>query len=143
MANSTVQFNPHSPIFKEGDEATKIYIISSGEVLCLKNSKGKLIPVFKAGKGDVLGESSMVKGAPYTYSAVSLTNVQMIEMEASDMHEVLKLSPTWLSNLTMTMITRFNNTANLVAANRILHESIMSEEEFTPSREMEYKKLLS
>lgn len=142
MESNQIGFNPHQVIFREGEKAKKLFIISSGEVLCLKNSKGKLIPVFRAGEGDVIGESAMIEGAPFTYSAVSTTNVQLIELNAHDLHEVLKLSPGWLANLTSTMITRFNNTANLVATNRILHKSIMSAEDFTPAREMELKKLL-
>jgi CRP-like cAMP-binding protein len=142
MGNSLNSFEQSAVIFKEGDTAKKLFIIKTGEVLCLKNFKGKLTPIFKAGKGDIVGESAMIEGAPFTYSAIALTSVEAVVLDAQDMHEVLKMSPGWLSNLTSTMVTRFNNTANLIAANRVHHASIIGEDEFTPAKEMEFKKIL-
>jgi CRP-like cAMP-binding protein len=50
-----VTFNSRSVLFKEGADAAKLYIVKSGEVLCLKASQDRIIPVFLAQKGDVLG----------------------------------------------------------------------------------------
>jgi hypothetical protein len=41
------------------------------------------------------------------------------------------------------MIARFQNTANLIAENRVIGPMILSEEQFTPAIEVEFKKLLS
>ncbi len=123
MSNSTF-FAPKTLLFREGDDATNLMIIKSGEVVCLKSSKERLIPVFLAKGQDIIGESAMLSGAPYTYSAIAL-------------------SPEWITDLTTTMVSRFQSTASLVAENRVLHPSILSEEEFTPSLEIEYKKILS
>ncbi len=142
MSNSTF-FDPKAVLFREGDDASKMYLIKNGQVLCLKASKERLIPVFLAKEKDILGESAMLIGAPYTYSAIALSRVEVITIPSSDFKQALSSAPDWLSDLTSTMISRFQSTASLVAENRVLHPTILSEEEYSSSLEIEYKKLLS
>lgn len=142
MADTTL-FNPKSVVFREGDDASELMIIKSGEVLCLKAFKDRLIPVFLAKGQDIIGESAMLSGAPYTYSAIALTNVEVIKVPNQDFREAFEAAPQWLTDLSLTMVSRFQNTAGLVAENRVLHPSIMSEEDFSSSLEIELKKLLS
>lgn len=142
MADSTL-FNPKSVLFREGDDASELLIIKSGEVLCLKAFKDRLIPVFLAKGQDIIGESAMLSGAPYTYSAIALTNVEVVKVPNQDFREAFEAAPQWLTDLSLTMVSRFQNTAGLVAENRVLHPTIMSEEDFSSSLEIELKKLLS
>lgn len=142
MADSTL-FSPKSVIFREGDDASELIIIKSGEVLCLKIFKDRIIPVYKAKEQDIIGESAMLSGAPYTYSAIALTNVEVIKVPNKDLRDAFDAAPQWLTDLSLTMVSRFQNTAGLVAENRVLHPSIISEEEYTSSLEIEFKNLLS
>jgi CRP-like cAMP-binding protein len=142
MADSTL-FNSKSVVFREGDEASELLIIKSGEVLCLKNFKDRLIPVFLAKGQDIIGESAMLSGAPYTYSAIALTDVEVVKVPNADLRSALDAAPQWISDLSITMVSRFQNTAGLVAENRVIHSSIMNEEDYTSSLEIEYKNLLS
>lgn len=142
MSDSTF-FDPKSVLFREGDDASQMMIIKSGQVLCLKASKERLIPVFLASGQDIIGESAMLSGAPYTYSAIALSRVEVMTVPSKNFTDALDVAPEWLTDLTLTMISRFQSTAGLVAENRVLHPSILSEEEFPPSLEIEYKKLLS
>lgn len=142
MSNSTF-FDAKTVLFREGDDASHLMIIKNGEVLCLKASKERLIPVFMAKGQDIIGESAMLSGAPYTYSAIALSRVEVILIPNKDFNQALSSAPEWLTDLTTTMVSRFQSTASLVAENRVLHPSILSEEEFPPSLEIEYKKLLS
>jgi CRP-like cAMP-binding protein len=66
------KFGIKAVIFKEGSKANKLFLIKTGEVLCLKANKDRLIPVFLAKEGDIIGESAMVEGLNYTYSAISM-----------------------------------------------------------------------
>lgn len=141
--SDTTFFNPKMVMFREGDDASELMIIKSGEVLCLKAFKDRLIPVFMAKGQDILGESAMLDGAPYTYSAIAMTNVEVIKVPNNDFRQAFEAAPQWLIDLTLTMVSRFQHTAGLVAENRVIHPSILSEEEFTSSLEIEYKKLLS
>jgi CRP-like cAMP-binding protein len=142
MSNS-IFFDPRQVIFREGEDASSLMIIKSGEVLCLKASKERLIPVFLAKGQDIIGESAMLSDAPYTYSAIALSRVEVITVPNTDFRQALGSAPKWLTDLTSTMIARFQSTASLVAENRVLHPSILSEEDFPPSLEIDFKKLLS
>lgn len=139
----SIFFEPKTVLFREGDEASYLLIIKNGEVLCLKASKERLIPVFMAREQDILGESAMLVGAPYTYSAITMGRVEVILIPQGDFEQALTSAPEWLSDLASTMVSRFQSTAALIAENRVLHPSILSEEEYTSSLEVEYKKLLS
>lgn len=141
--SETILFNPKTVIFREGDDASELLLIKSGEVLCLKSAKDRLIPVFLAKGQDIVGESAMLDGAPYTYSAIALTNVEVIKVPNTDFRQAFDAAPQWLVDLTITMVSRFQQTAGLVAENRVIHPSILSEEDFPSSLEIEFKKLLS
>lgn len=138
-----LNFGFRSVIFKEGAKANKLYIVKSGEVLCLKFSKDRLIPVFLAKEGDIIGESAMIQDLVYTYSAISLANCELMEVTSFSFKQVLAKSPDWLQELTTTMISRFQNTSNLIAENRMVHPSIIGEDQFTSQIEIEFKKLLA
>lgn len=133
----------HEVVFREGDSASSLFIVKRGQVICLKRSKDRLIPVFRAGEGDILGENAIVGGDVYGYSAVTLTTAELMEIPSRNFDDILKKSPDWLKSLTATMVQRFENTASLIAENRVFHEDILSEEEFPSSLEVEMKKLLN
>lgn len=132
----------HKVVFKEEDLASKLFIIKEGEVLCLKQSKDRLIPVFLAQKGDILGEAAILADGHHTYSAITLTRVDLVEIPASSFTDAMKHSPEWLRGLTSTMVSRFQSTANLIAENRIIHSSVITEDRFPSQLEIEFKKLL-
>ncbi len=131
-----------SVIFREGEEARQVFIIRSGEVICLKNAKDRLVPVFTAKQGDVIGETAMVADGTYTYSALAVSQVELLPIPNGDFKQVMELAPPWLSELTITMLNRFHVTSKMVAENRLLHPVIVSEEDFPSSLEIEYKKIL-
>jgi len=140
---SRVTKGTHEVLFKEGDVARSLYIVKRGTVICLKRSKDRLIPVFRAEAGDVVGENAILGNSPYGYSAITVTNAELIEIGSSSFSQILKQSPEWLVGLTSTMVQRFENTANLVAENRVFNETILSEEEFPTSVENHFKKMLN
>lgn len=130
-------------IFKEGEPATDLFLLKSGKVVCLKSSKDRLIPVFVATDQDIIGEGAMMSNGVYSYSAVSLSLCEVVPVPADDFKSVIEQAPQWLVELTSTMIERFQNTANVITENRVFHKTIMSEEDFTSSLEIELKKILS
>ncbi len=130
-------------LFKEGDIALNLYIVKSGEVACFKNYNDRLIPVYVARVGDIIGENAILDNAPNAYSAISLLPSELMTIPAENFLTIMKEAPEWLSDLSMTMVKRFEATANLVAENRVIHSSILSEESFTSAMEVEFKKLLN
>ncbi len=140
---SRISKGTNEVLFKEGAPAQNLYIVKRGSILCLKRSKDRLIPVFKASEGDIVGENAILETGSYGYSAVTLTTAELLEIPAANFRQILDKSPAWLMDLTATMIYRFENTANLVAENRVYNDKIISEEDFPSSLEVEFKKMLS
>jgi CRP-like cAMP-binding protein len=138
-----VIFTPKTVIFKEAQKANKLFLVKHGEVLCLKSSKDRLVPVFIARQGDIIGESAMVEDLVYTYSAIAMGNVELVEVTSFSFKQVFQKAPPWILDLTTTMISRFQNTSNLIAENRMVHNSIIEEDRYTPEVEIEFKKLLA
>lgn len=137
------QFKAKEAIFKEGDSADKLFIIESGEVICLKASKDRLIPIFVAKKGDIIGENAMAGDGFYGHSAIAVQDVSVIHIPALNLKEALEKGPVWLSELSRVMISRFQSTASLVAENRVIHNTVIAEENFPSDLEVEYKKILN
>lgn len=142
MENSS-SLKPKTVLFKEGDQASRLYIVKSGEILCLKASKDRIIPVFLAQEGDIIGESAMVENLSYTYSAITLSDAEVVEIPSLNFKSIFGEAPSWLIDLTTTMIHRFQSTANLLAENRIISPLILSEEKFSTKLEVEFQKLLN
>jgi CRP-like cAMP-binding protein len=130
-------------LFREGAPADQLYIVKKGRVLCLKSNRDRLTPVFRAEAEDLVGESAIIEGEKYGYSAVTLEDCELLQVPADSFRQVLKTTPEWLRNLTLTMLGRFQTTAELIAENRVQHPAIVDEGEFTPELEVELKKLIS
>jgi CRP-like cAMP-binding protein len=130
-------------VFKEGSKANKLFIVKTGEVLCLKFSNDRLIPIFLAKEGDVLGESAILENVVHTYSAICMGPVELVEVSSFSFRQVMTKAPDWMHNLMATMIVRFQDIGNLISENRIVHTKIISEDDYNPKLENEFKKLLA
>lgn len=142
MLDNLYQMAVHTVVFKEGESAENLYLVQQGEVICLKLVKDRLLPVHVAKQGDIIGESAIVENTSYTYSAISRSSVQLVKIPKSKFKEVLSVAPKWLTDLTKTLIQRFNSTSELIVGNKILSPLIVPEEEYSSREELEYKKLL-
>ena len=143
MLDNAKTLNSNTVIFKEGDPADRLVLIKSGQIICLKSSGDKLVPVFLGQNQDIIGESAMFEEVPYTYSAIALTSCEVVFIERQHFTDVFKEAPQWLHDLSLTMVSRFQSTAELLAQNRIVHNLIVDDELFAPAKQVEYKKLLS
>jgi CRP-like cAMP-binding protein len=143
MRLASIKLVPHKLVFKEGEPAVKLFIIKSGEVICVKKSNDRLIPVFTAKENDIIGENTMVPGSIYSYSAITLNSAEILEVPSTHFTKAFREGPEWLLQLTSTMINRFQHTANLIAENRVINTQLVDESVFTPAVEVELKKLIN
>lgn len=130
-------------LFKEGDPAKELLLIKSGNILCLKKSKDRLIPILIAKEQDIVGESAILDDKTYQYSAIALGHVETIAITHDQFHEAFKKSPSWIKQLSELMVQRYSNTSSMIADNRILSPLILSDEEFTAEIEVELKKMIN
>ena len=85
-------FQAKTLIFKQGDQAAYLYIISAGSVLVkYKPYDGPQITLTRLEGGDIFGWSSVVGGETYTADAVSATDVSGYRILGADlMHFCVK-----------------------------------------------------
>lgn len=78
-------------IFRQGGASDQLYILLDGEVDIATGSLGG--PVGFVGDGEVLGELSMLSGAPHSATATALTPVEIAVLERKDLTELIRLRP--------------------------------------------------
>lgn len=135
-------FKAKHVLFKEGQQARSAHKILTGKVLCLKFTNGRLVPLMMAKKGDVIGEEALIAGGKYSYSAIVLEYSEIHPTSGEQFNKEFKDAPPWMAKLISTMLSRLHNTAGLLADNRIIHPSVFNDQDFGPSLEIEYKRLL-
>ncbi len=73
-------------IFKQGDEATHLYVIQHGAVsIQYKPYDGPMITLSHLQPGEIFGWSSVVGGQTYTSDAVATTDLEVLRMRGSDL----------------------------------------------------------
>src|SRR5512138_652791 len=75
-----------SVIFKQGDEATHLYMIEHGAVtIQYKPYDGPMITLSHLQPGEIFGWSSVVGGQTYTSDAVATNELEALRMRGSDL----------------------------------------------------------
>lgn len=77
-------------VFKQGDDASSLFILLSGEVEINVEGKGT-VHVMKA--GEIMGEIGLVCKTTRSATAVTRNDVVMLELFADILHDVVKKSP--------------------------------------------------
>jgi CRP-like cAMP-binding protein len=73
-------------IFKQGDQATYLYVIQGGSVtIQYKPYDGPMITLSHLQAGEVFGWSSVVGAQSYTSDAISTTDVDLLRLRGSDL----------------------------------------------------------
>lgn len=73
-------------IFKQGDEATHLYVIQRGAVtIQYKPYDGPIITLSHLQQGEIFGWSSVVGGPTYTSDAIGTTEVEALRLRGSDL----------------------------------------------------------
>ncbi len=77
---------PGGVIFREGDEATHLYIIQRGSVtIQYKPYDGPMITLSHLQPGEIFGWSAVVGGEKYTSDAIGTTEVEVLRLRGSEL----------------------------------------------------------
>src|SRR5262245_13538394 len=76
-ATDAVQFSPGQIIFKEGDPATLMYVVQSGEV----EITHKKILIETLVEGNIFGEMSLISEEPRIATATAKTAVRLVPID--------------------------------------------------------------
>ncbi len=122
-------------IYGEGAAIDSLYIINKGLVKTFKlqNSKLEVTGVFK--EKELLGELDLFGENQRSEIAVAFEHTELIAIDANDIKEYLKLSPSWLTKILTTIKTRIGDTQELMMEHKI--KDSKHENEFFISHEDE------
>ena len=71
-------------IYAEGDPGDAVYFIRSGEVEIFKRAGGNPVRLVTLGKGEVLGEMSVIRDEPRSTTACALTETSLMVLSKQD-----------------------------------------------------------
>src|SRR5512142_723350 len=75
-----------SMIFKQGDDATYLYVVQRGAVtIQYKPYDGPIITLSHLQAGEIFGWSSVVGGPTYTSDAITANEVEVVRLRGSDL----------------------------------------------------------
>jgi len=79
---------------RQSDPPSSMYVILEGAVsIAIAGSADRQQEVAVSATGDIVGEMSLLTGAPRTATATALTRVRVVEISKSDVEELLHQSP--------------------------------------------------
>jgi CRP-like cAMP-binding protein len=82
-------------IFKQGDEATYLYVIQRGAVtIQYKPYDGPIITLSHLQAGEIFGWSSVVGAPTYTSDAISIIEVEALRLQGTDLVQLCADHPT-------------------------------------------------
>ena len=87
--NPFVDFPAGTPLLREGEAASALFIIESGKAV-VERSDAPGVVLAELGKGDFCGEMSILQEQPHTASVVAQTAVRALRIEVASFHSVLR-----------------------------------------------------
>ncbi len=92
-------------IIREGTPPDALYIVDRGELVVTKGTH----TLNTCGRGDLLGELSVLENRPRTATVTARTDARLIVIDALAIHDLLRGSPTAALAILRTMATRLGN----------------------------------
>lgn len=126
----TVVFKSGETIFNVGDPGHAMYVVKKGTVSIFARTKtGEQLNLEEPGPGDFFGEVSLLDEGPRTAGARAQTDVELLEIERSDVYELIEATPKAAMSLLAATGRRLRQTTAALrnAATRNVNEQVLDE----------------
>jgi len=91
---SPASFPSGTVIFRQGDKASRLYVLLSGHVsIQFKPHDGEVLTVAEISPGDVFGWSAALGRDAYTSCAVATANSEALSIRGQDLRDLCKTHP--------------------------------------------------
>lgn len=124
-------------IFKQGKASKHLFLLKRGEVRLIKDNGQRLLVVRVCRGEEILNEVEVLNNKSAEYSAIALSEVELVKVDASDVRQVLKLGPSWIKDLLDTLCERLNHTEELIIEHGL--QSAESDKDFIISKQEQDK----
>jgi small-conductance mechanosensitive channel/CRP-like cAMP-binding protein len=111
-----MEMEPGTVLMRQGDPASAMYILLEGAVSVTIATPTGEQEVAVSAAGDVVGEMSLMTGAPRTATVTALTGLRILEVDKQAIENLLKASPNLFQEFSRVLAQR--QTVNAAAANR-------------------------
>jgi CRP-like cAMP-binding protein len=89
-----IELQKGSILMRQGDAAVSMFIVMEGAIsIAIKTASGDQQEVAVSAAGDVVGEMSLMTGAPRTATVTALTRVRVLEITRETIDDMLKKNP--------------------------------------------------
>ncbi|MFN2188818.1 MAG: sensor histidine kinase [Candidatus Promineifilaceae bacterium] len=105
-----VELKEGEELFAEGSKGDRAYIIENGELEIIKASGSRNVLLAVRGRGDVIGEMSLVDNSPRMASVRAHTDVSLITIHHEQLTHLLSTSNTAAEAMFYTVLARWRNT---------------------------------
>jgi CheY-like chemotaxis protein len=97
---------PDDVLFKEGEEATSVFIVRSGELHAFKSFGSAIRVLGQIQKGEFVGEMAHFNDEPRSATVKALSDCELIEIPFGTLDTVLFSKPAWSKALMSTLSKR-------------------------------------
>jgi CRP-like cAMP-binding protein len=106
------QLAPGAVLTRQGQKGGLAYVIAEGSAEVVRGSRRLAV----LGPGDVVGELSLIDGAPRSATVRALTPLEVLEISASDLNRLVRKSPGVRRRLLEALAGRLRQADRLSAA---------------------------
>ena|SRR5438105_2660280 len=126
------EFAPRQRIYKIGDNYGRAYIVLSGAVrVTTFDEDNQEVLLEEATHGQIFGFASMLEGIPHMTNAMALEPTTCIEVDRTDIEELLKRKPMAGIDMLTVQSRQIHATQQLVRLRATRHPNDLIEEEMT------------
>ncbi len=116
---------PGAHLFKEGETASAVFLVESGEVEVYRGSGPTRRVVSRVGPGSVLGDIAMFGGGPYISSAQAATRVRVFRLERERLLPELARNPAICLRWLVAGLRQLEGTQRRVL--RLMHKTVLGQ----------------
>ena len=106
-------FESDDCIFRESEAGDSMYIVVQGRLRVVIENDGEQKAIAEIGKGECVGEMSLLTGKPRTASIFAVRDCDMLRLTRSSFEKIVQISPQVGLNLSRLLIKRFSEKRSL------------------------------
>jgi len=129
-------------LFKENTIGDHIFLVKAGEMITLKENKGRLLPTGLHRETDFIGAIHGIGGGEYSETAIARTNAVLVPLPVDDIEKVVDECPNWIRLLLSTIIERLDHSLSFICDHKIMEDLSHYDETYTDEDEALYRKKL-
>lgn len=93
-------------LFKQGDAGDAFYVVTSGQVQLISERDGRKTVVAHVGRGDAIGEMSLLSGEPRSLTGLLETTAEFLVLSKKDFASLVRENPSLLLQISRNLSTR-------------------------------------